>query len=363
MGGLGRDAVMSMRYKLLGRTGLRVSELCLGAMIFGDRRGGWGATRDEAARIVERFAEAGGNFIDTANSYAGGESERIVGELVAAERQRWVLSTKYTLTLRPDDPNGGGAHRKSLAQSLEASLRRLGTDYLDVYWVHIWDVFTPVEEVTRALDDVVSAGKVLYVGISDTPAWIVAQAVTLADLRGWSRFAGLQVPYSLVERSVERELLPMAQALELTVTAWSPLGGGLLTGRYGSDRTRPNDTRVAALRLSGLTDRNLAIADVFNAAGRGASSAQVAIAWVRAQQARGVIVPILGARRCRQLEDNLGALELELTAEELARLEKVSRIELGFPQDFGADRLAYGTTRPLIDNHRAYGPGQARRQA
>jgi aryl-alcohol dehydrogenase-like predicted oxidoreductase len=217
----------------------------------------------------------------------------------------------------------------------------------------------------RALDDVVSAGKVLYVGISDTPAWIVAQAVTLADLRGWSRFAGLQVPYSLVERSVERELLPMAQALELTVTAWSPLGGGLLTGRYGSDRERPDDTRVAALGQSSLTDRNLAIADVVNAvaAERGASSAQVAIAWVRAQQARSVIVPVLGARRCDQLEDNLGALELELTAEELARFEEVSRIQLGFPHDFGADRLAYGNTRPLIDSHRAYGLGQARRQA
>jgi aryl-alcohol dehydrogenase-like predicted oxidoreductase len=340
-----------------------VSELCLGAMIFGDRRGGWGASRDEAAGIVERFAEAGGNFIDTANSYAAGESERIVGELTAAERERWVLSTKYTLSMRPDDPNGGGAHRKSLVQSLEASLRRLGTDYLDLYWVHIWDAFTPVEEVVRALDDVVRAGKVLYVGISDAPAWIVAQAVTLADLRGWSRFAGLQVPYSLVERSVERELLPMAQALELTVTAWSPLGGGLLTGRYGSDRQRPDDTRVAALGQSGLTDRNLAIADVVNAVAAecGASAAQVAIAWVRAQQARSVIVPILGARRCQQLEDNLGALEVELTAEELARLEEVSRIQLGFPHDFGADRLAYGTTRPLIDNHRAQGPGQARR--
>jgi aryl-alcohol dehydrogenase-like predicted oxidoreductase len=354
---------MGMRYKLLGRTGLRVSELCLGAMIFGDRRGGWGATKEEAARILERFADAGGNFVDTANSYAGGESERIVGELIAAERERWVLSTKYTLSTRPDDPNGGGAHRKSLVQSLEASLRRLGTDYLDLHWVHIWDVFTPVEEVVRALDDVVRAGKVLYVGISDTPAWIVAQAVTLADLRGWSRFAGLQVPYSLIERSVERELLPMAQALELTVTAWSPLGGGLLTGRYGSDRQRPDDTRVAALGLSSLTDRNLAIADAVNAvaAERGASSAQVAIAWVRAQQARAVIIPILGARRCQQLEDNLGALELELTAEELARLEEVSHIQLGFPHDFGADRLAYGTTRPLIDSHRTLRPGQTRR--
>jgi aryl-alcohol dehydrogenase-like predicted oxidoreductase len=346
--------VMGMRYKLLGRTGLRISELCLGAMIFGDSRGGWGVSKDEAARIVERFAEAGGNLVDTANYYAHGQSERIVGELIKAERERWVLSTKYTLTMRPDDPNGGGAHRKSLAQSLEASLRRLGTDYIDLYWVHIWDAFTPVEEVVRALDDVVSAGKVLYVGISDTPAWIVAQAVTLADLRGWTGFAGLQVPYSLVERSVERDLLPMAQALELTVTTWSPLGGGLLTGRYGSDRDRPDDTRIAAIGQSQLSAHNLAIADAVNtvAAQRGASSAQVAIAWVRAQRARGAIVPILGVRRRGQLDDNLGALELELTAEELARLEEVSRIELGFPHDFGADRLAYGDTRPLIDNHR-----------
>jgi aryl-alcohol dehydrogenase-like predicted oxidoreductase len=345
---------MTMRYKLLGRTGLRVSELCLGAMIFGDRRGGWGAGKDEAARIVERFVEAGGNFIDTANYYARGESERIVGELIKAERERWVLSTKYTLTMRPDDPNGGGAHRKSLVQSLDASLRRLGTDYLDLYWVHIWDAFTPVDEVVRALDDVVSAGRVLYVGVSDTPAWIVSQAVTLADLRGWTRFAGLQVPYSLVERSVERELLPMAQALELMVTAWSPLGGGLLTGRYGSDRDRPDDTRIAAFGDGQLSARNLAVADAVNAvaAERGASSAQVAIAWVRAQQARSVIVPILGVRRREQLEDNLGALDLELTAEELARLEEVSRVELGFPHDFDGGRLAYGDTRPLIDNHR-----------
>ena len=264
--------------------------------------------------------------------------------------------------MRPDDPNGGGAHRKSLVQSLEASLRRLGTHFPGpVLGPHL-GCLHPVEEVVGALDDVVRAGKVLYVGISDAPAWIVAQAVTLADLRGWSRFAGLQVPYSLIERSVEGGLLPMARALELTVTAWSPLGGGLLSGRYGSDRQQPGDTRVAAVGQSGLTDRNLAIADVVNAvaAERGVSAAQVAIAWVRAQQARAVIVPMLGARRREQLEDNLGALGLELTAEELARLEEVSRIQLGFPHDFGADRLAYGTTRPLIDSHRPHEP-QSRR--
>jgi aryl-alcohol dehydrogenase-like predicted oxidoreductase len=344
-----------MRYKLLGRTGLRVSELCLGAMIFGDGRGGWGADKDEAARIVERFAEAGGNFIDTANYYAGGASEHIVGELIAPERQRWVLATKYGLSLNPTDPNAGGGHRKNMVQSIEASLRRLGTDYIDLFWLHIWDAFTPVEEVVRALDDLVRAGKVLYAGISDTPAWLVSQAATLADLRGWTRFAGLQIPYSLVQRTVERELLPMAKALELTVTAWSPLGDGVLTGRYGTDRPNPQDTRIAGIGATHrLSDRNLAIADTVNqvAAARGATSAQVAIAWVRAQQRRAAVIPIIGARTLEQFADNLGALDIELTAAELDRLDDVSSIELGFPYDFGAGRLAYGHTTKLIDDHR-----------
>jgi len=321
-------------------------------MTFG--RTEWGAPADECARLVETFAEAGGNFIDTANYYADGESERIVGRLIAAQREQWVLSTKYALSMRPHDPNAGGTHRKSLVQALEGSLRRLRTDYIDLYWVHIWDDFTPVEEVVRALDDVVRPGKALYVGVSDTPAWIVAEAVTLADLRGWTRFVGLQVPYSLVERDVERDPLPMALALELTVTAWSPLGGGLLTGRYGNDRGRPADTRIAAFGEKDLGERKLAVADAVNgvAAERGVSSAQVAIAWLRAQQERSVIVPILGARRREQLEDNLGALKLELSDEELARLDDTSRIELGFPHDFGARKLAYGDAKPLIDNHR-----------
>jgi aryl-alcohol dehydrogenase-like predicted oxidoreductase len=343
-----------VRYKLLGRTGLRVSELCLGAMVFGDRRGPWGATAEDSAAILEKFGEAGGNFVDTANYYAGGESERLLGELTAADRDHWVLATKYSLNTSAGDPNAGGSHRKSLVRALEASLRRLRTDYVDVYWVHILDAFTPIEEVVRALDDVVRAGKVLYVGISDTPAWTVAQAVTLADLRGWTRFAGLQVPYSLVERSVERELLPMARALDLTVTAWSPLGDGLLTGRYGTDRPRPENSRVARVADYRLSDRNLAIADAVNqvAAARGARSAQVALAWVRAQQHRAAVVPIVGARTPAQLADNLGALEVELTGEELAALEAASAIELGFPHDFGASALAYGGTYDLIDGHR-----------
>jgi aryl-alcohol dehydrogenase-like predicted oxidoreductase len=344
-----------MRYKLFGRTGLRVSELALGAMTFGEDWG-WGAPKEECARILEAYAEAGGNFIDTANRYTDGTSERIVGELIAPDRDRWVVATKYTLNMRPEDPNAGGTHRKSLVQALEASLKRLRTDYIDVYWVHVWDAFTPVEEVVRALDDAVTAGKVLYVGISDTPAWLVSQAVTLADLRGWTPFAGIQVPYSLVWRDVERDLLPMAYALDLAVTTWEPLGGGLLTGRYGSGRTAPEGTRIASTEYGRrmLTERNLQIADTLNAvaAELGASPAQVAIAWVRAQQDRGVIIPIVGARRREQVEDSLGAVEVELSEAELRRLDEASRIDLGFPHDFVGRAFAYGNTFDLVDQHR-----------
>jgi aryl-alcohol dehydrogenase-like predicted oxidoreductase len=220
--------------------------------------------------------------------------------------------------------------------------------------VHIWDALTPIEEVVRALDDVVRAGKALYVGISDTPAWVVSKGLTLADLRGWSPFVALQVPYSLVERSVERELLPMARGLDLAVTAWSPLGDGVLSGRYGSDRPQPEDSRVAGVARHRLSERNLRIADAVNtvANAHDASSAQVAIAWIKAQQHRAEIIPIVGVRTPAQLSDNLGALEIELTADELAHLDTVSAIELGFPHGFGGFRLAYGSTLELIDNHR-----------
>lgn len=347
-----------MRYRLLGRSGLRVSELCLGAMVFGDQRGSWGASREEASAIVKRYAEAGGNFIDTANHYAGGESERIVGELIGPERDRWVLATKYTLSTDRDDPNAGGSHRKSLRRAIEASLRRLKTDYIDLYWVHIWDAFTPVEEVIRSLDDLVRSGKVLYVGISDTPAWMVSRAVTLAEERGLTPFTALQVPYSLVERTVERELLPAARGLDLAVTGWGPLGGGLLTGRYGSDRERPTDSRLASIggthEERTLSKRNLAVADAVNAVAeaRGASTSQVAIAWVLAQQRRAVTIPIVGVRTEAQLSDNLAALDLDLEPSELDRLEETTQVTLGFPGDFGGASLAYGNTFDLIEDHR-----------
>jgi aryl-alcohol dehydrogenase-like predicted oxidoreductase len=346
-----------MRYKLLGNTGLRVSELCLGAMTFGEEWG-WGAPKEESLKIFHRFLEAGGNFIDTANLYTNGTSERYVGEFMAGNRERIVLATKYTLNPRPDDPNGGGNHRKSLVQSLHASLTRLGTDYIDLYWVHAWDFMTPVDEVMRALDDAVRAGKVLYVGISDAPAWVVSRANTLAELKGWTPFAGLQIQYSLLERTPERDLLPMARALDIAVTPWGVLGGGALSGKYKAGKERPAKTRYAVAGEWGnafLTDRNFRIAGVVSeVAGEvGRTASQVSLAWVR-RQPWGVVVPILGARTLTQLEDNLGCLDLSLTDEQNARLDAASKVDLGFPHDFlvSARSYVFGETYPLIDAHR-----------
>jgi aryl-alcohol dehydrogenase-like predicted oxidoreductase len=326
-------------------------------MTFGEEWG-WGASKEESRRIFNRFVEAGGNFIDTANLYTNGTSERYVGEFMAGDRERIVLATKYTLNPRPDDPNGGGNHRKSLIQSLHASLKRLGTDYIDLYWVHAWDFMTPVDEVMRALDDAVRAGKVLYVGISDAPAWVVSRANTLADLKGWTPFAGLQIQYSLIERTPERELLPMAKALDIAVTPWGVLGGGVLSGKYKLGKVSPAGARYAVAAEWGsafLTDRNFRIAGVVSevAAETGRTASQVSLAWVR-QQPWGVVVPILGARSVRQLEDNLGCLDPVLTDEQVGRLDMASRVELGFPHDFlvSARRYVFGDTYPLIDAHR-----------
>src|SRR5271156_6557421 len=220
-----------MKYRLLGKSGLRVSEVSLGTMTFGDEWG-WGSPKAEAQKVYETYREAGGNFIDTANFYTNGTSESFLGEFVQGHRPSVVLATKYTNANPSTDPNASGNHRKNMMQAVEESLKRLRTDYIDLYWVHIWDHITPVEEVMRGLDDLVRQGKVLYVGISDAPAWWVAQANTLAELRGWTQFIGLQLEYSLIERTVERELIPMAKALNLGVLAFSPLAGGFLTGKY-----------------------------------------------------------------------------------------------------------------------------------
>ena len=344
-----------MRYKLLGRSGLRISELCLGGMTFGDESSeGWGASKEESRRIFDAFVEAGGNVIDTANNYTGGNSERCVGELVAGDRDRFVIATKYTAPTRPGDPNSGGNHRKALVQSLDGSLKRLGTDYIDLYWVHVWEYLTPLEEVMRALDDMVRAGKILYIGISDAPAWVVSRANTLADLRGWTPFAGLQIEYSLIQRTVERELVPMAEALDLAVLAWGPLGRGVLTGKYSAD----GSTGDRGARLSAgdprLSERNLKISVVVGdvAAELDAKPAEVAIAWLRSLP--GVVIPIIGARTATQLEETLGCLELKLPDDALRRLDLASRVSLGFPHDFLAGVLGRrAAINGLPDDHRS----------
>ncbi|MFT3764817.1 MAG: aldo/keto reductase [Minicystis sp.] len=343
-----------MRYKLLGKSGLRVSELSLGTMTFGEDWG-FGASREESKKQFDAYAERGGNFLDSAVNYTNGTSEQIVGELIASDRAHFVVATKYSLSTRPDDPNAGGNQRKNMVRSLEMSLKRLGTDYIDLYWVHLHDAFTPIEETMRALDDLVRAGKVLYVGISDAPAWIVSQANTLADLRGWSRFVGLQVHWSLIERDVERDLLPMAEAFDIGITPWGVLGAGILSGKYAGGKP-PEDTRRTGWNANRLTAKNYAIAaEVAKiAAELDRSSSQVAIAWVR-QKGR-CVVPILGARTLDQLLDNLKAADLILSPEQMKRLDDVSAITLGFPHDFlGSDQIrgiAYGTTYPLVDDHR-----------
>jgi len=328
-----------MRYKLLGRSGLRVSELCLGCMTFGQEWGS-GADRAESQRVFEAFAAAGGNFLDTANVYTDGTSERWLGDFVAADRDRFVLATKYTLSTCRDDPNAGGMHRKNLLQSLEASLRRLRTDRVDVLYVHAWDGRGDVAELMRALDDQVRLGKVLHVAISDTPAWIVARANTLASERGWTPFCAVQLKYSLLERTAERELLPMAADLGLAVTTWGSLGGGQLTGKYlgsGAGERRAADavdTRRQGIdaqvddRSERITRELLAVADAC-----GATPSQVALAWV-AQHPAAPTIPILGARTATQLAQNLAARQLELSAEQLARLDAVSACDLGFPHEF-----------------------------
>ncbi len=322
-----------MRYRLLGKTGLRVSEICLGTMTFG-KEWGWGADREESRKIFDTFIEAGGNFLDTANRYTEGTSEKLVGEFAKSERDRFVIATKYTMSERPDDPNGGGNQRKTMVQALEGSLKRLGMDYVDLFWVHSWDFMTPIDEVLRGLDDLVRAGKVLYAGISNTPAWVVARANTIAELRGWTRFSAIQVQYSLLKREAERELLQMADALDVAVTAWEPLGSGVLTGKYKREGDPPEDARLKKGPWADayLTDKNFAIAEAVQAVAKEVDRppAQVALNWLR-QSSLGVVIPIVGVRTAKQLKDNLGCVDFELTLDQLEMLDKVSAIDLGYP--------------------------------
>jgi len=326
-----------LRYKLLGNSGLRVSELCLGTMTFGEDWG-WGSDKEESLAVFRAFAEAGGNFLDTANLYTNGTSETLVGEFVKGDREKWVIATKYSLNTRPGDVNACGNHRKNLFQAVEASLKRLGTDYIDLLWLHIWDSLTPIEEVMRAFDDLVRMGKVLYIGISDSPAWIVSQANTLATLRGWTPFIGLQIEYSLKERTPERELLPMAKALNIGVTAWSPLGGGVLTGKY--NQPNPVDGRLSMTdQPFQIFDRDLKIAETVLEIAREIekSPAQVALNWLRNRP--NAVIPIIGARKLSQLQDNLACVDFNLTGEQLQRLDNISAISLGFPHELLASQF------------------------
>lgn len=330
-------------YSLLGRSGLRVSPLCLGAMTFGTEWG-FGSPRETVFELIGRYLDAGGNFIDTADGYTGGTSEKLIGEYLreTGRREQVVLATKFSFNVQPGDPNAGGNSRKHIHRALEASLRRLQTDYVDLYWLHAWDGLTPAEEVMSTLDDLVRAGKVRYIGLSDVPAWYLARAQTIAELRGSERVAGLQLEYSLVERNIEREHIPAALALGLGLCPWSPLGSGILTGKYTREGTRAaGEGRLLMMQDSGnpafekLTHaRNWQIVDAVVEVARelGRTPAQVALNWVTTRP--GVTSTIIGATRPAQLDDNLKALEFEIPAALAARLEAVSAPEVVHPYHF-----------------------------
>ncbi len=337
-----------MRYKLLGRSGLRVSELCLGTMTFGTE---WPLGADEITSrgVFDAFTEAGGNFLDTANRYTEGTSERWLGEWIADDRDHYVLATKFSLLDRRNDLNFAGNHRKNMVRSVETSLKRLNTDYIDLLWLHAWDFTTPVDEVMRGLDDLISAGKVHHIGISDTPAWIVAQANTIAQFRGWAQFVGLQVEYSLIQRTPERDLLPMAKAFGMTLTPWAPLAGGALTGKYLKPEAQGRVPEHSLRRNDRSTNIVQTVVNI--AAEIGVPASQVAINWTR-QRSQSVI-PIVGARRPDQIKESLGCVDFQLSDAQMTQLNEVSAIEMGFPHDFlaadVAQDLLFGGMRNAID--------------
>lgn len=323
-------------YVTLGRSGLRVSPFCLGTMTFGEDFG-WGSSVAESEAILDRFIERGGNFVDTANLYTKGHSEKIIGDHLArtpGKRDRMVIATKFSGNHYPGDPNGGGSGRKSIIHACDQSLRRLRTDYIDLYWLHNWDKHTPIDETMAALHDLVRAGKVRYLGISDTPAWKTTQAQMIAQFRGWTQFVGLQIEYSLLERTVEGELIPMAQELGMGVTPWSPLRSGILSGKY----TRANAATVKPDKRTwvagALNERAYEVVDELQrvASELDSTVARVAVAWVQGRP--GVTSTILGARTLAHLDDNLAAIDVALTREQVARLDALTKPRLNFPADF-----------------------------
>lgn len=323
-------------YVTLGRSGLRVSPFCLGTMTFGEDYG-WGSSVEVSEQILDRYLAAGGNFVDTANLYTKGHSEKIIGDHLARQpgrRDRLVLATKFSANHHPGDPNGGGSSRKSIIAACEQSLRRLRTDYIDLYWLHNWDKHTPIDETMSALHDLVRAGKVRYVGISDTPAWKTTQAQLIAEFRGWTPFIGLQIEYSLLERTVEGELVPMARELGMGITPWSPLKSGILSGRYTRANAHEATDGKRAWARSYLDDKALDVIDVLigTAKDLDVKPAHVALAWVAARP--GVSSTILGATTVAQLDENLRALDVKLTPAQIRALDEVSAPTLNFPAGF-----------------------------
>ena len=319
-------------YVTLGRSGLRVSPLTLGAMTFGEDWG-WGADAATSHRLLETYLDAGGNSIDTANAYTNGHSEAMLGDWLtghSSRRDRLVLGTKFFCNLHAGDPNGGGAGRKSILDQLEQSLRRLQTDYVDIYWLHQWDRTTPIEETLRTLDDIVRAGKVRYLGFSDLPTWVASKAQTIADLRTLTPAVGFQLEYSLLERTVEQEYLPMCSALGMGVMSWSPLRNGLLSGKYRRGQDEPEGPARGSI-LGGPDEHEWdtieAVATL--AEEMGAPPAAVAHAWVVGNPS--IASMIIGARTAEQLASNLAVPELVLTTEQRDRLDAVSTPVLNFP--------------------------------
>ena len=323
-------------YVTLGNSGLRVSPLCLGAMTFGEDWG-WGSSVKDSEAIMDAYVARGGNFIDTANGYTKGHSEKIIGDHVgrhSSRRDRLVIATKFFSNLYPGDPNGGGTHRKSIISACEQSLRRLQTSYIDLYWMHCWESLTPIEETMRALDDLVRDGKVRYIGFSDTPAWKCAEAQTLARFRGWAPVTALQIEYSLLERTVEGELIPMARELGMGVTPWSPLKSGALSGKYTREKHGQQEAGRGNWVTSSLKDSTYDVVEAVSAIAKELDTtvSRVAIAWVQGRP--GVTSTIIGARTMQQLEDNLGALDVQLSPAHLAKLEALTKPKLNFPADF-----------------------------
>ncbi len=340
-----------MKYKLLGRSGLKVSELCLGTMGFGTDNG-WGADKATSFAIMEQFANAGGNFLDTANIYQQGTSEKYMGEFLAQhDRDYFVVATKYTLRDNTTNPNASGNNRKNMMRSVEASLKRLQTDFIDVLYLHIWDDLTPIDEVLRGLDDLIKQGKVNYAAISDTPAWMVAKGNTMAELMGWSQLIALQVEYSLLQRTPERDLIPMAKHFGMTVTPWAPLAGGALTGKYlkgDFGRLKEGSNRLNE-RSVGITQEVIAVAEEL-----GVQPSQVALKWTMQQSFQSI--PIVGATKPQQLQENLATVDITLEPQHMERLNKASAIVLGFPNDFFEEdtvkNVTYGGFLKQIDKRK-----------